>query len=195
MAQQALLLNNFSVIFSLLFVICTPDRDKDNTEKIISADTGLQSINGTAYYDNSLFNGTVFTLFENTSDTAAIFSFKKGKEHGVWKKFYASGQSEERREFDNGRKTGELVTWWENGNKKLQCFFVDDEFEGIYREWNKDGLLIKEMKYKKGHEEGPQKYYYDNGKLRSNYVIIGGRRFGLLGTKNCVNVKDSIFKN
>ena len=49
------------------------------------------------------------------------------------------------------------------------------------------------MNYVKGHEEGSQKMYYDNGKIRSNYTIIAGRRYGLLGTKNCVNVADSVF--
>ena len=37
------------------------------------------------------------------------------------------------------------------------------------------------------------KYFYNNGKVRSNYLVINGKRYGLLGTKNCVNVKDSIF--
>jgi hypothetical protein len=40
-----------------------------------------------------------------------------------------------------------------------------------------------------------QTWWYDNGKVKSNYRIIEGRRFGLLGTKNCINVSDSIFNN
>jgi antitoxin component YwqK of YwqJK toxin-antitoxin module len=55
--------------------------------------------------------------------------------------------------------------------------------------------LVKQMNYLKGHEEGPQKWWYDNGKIKANYIIQDGRRFGLLGTKNCINVTDSIFKN
>jgi antitoxin component YwqK of YwqJK toxin-antitoxin module len=47
--------------------------------------------------------------------------------------------------------------------------------------------------FKDGQEEGSQKLWYDNGKIRANYVIIKGKRYGLLGTKNCKNVSDSIF--
>jgi antitoxin component YwqK of YwqJK toxin-antitoxin module len=50
------------------------------------------------------------------------------------------------------------------------------------------------MHYKKGYEEGLQQFYYDNGKVKANYFMKAGRRYGLLGTKNCVNVSDSIFK-
>ena len=71
--------------------------------------------------------------------------------------------------------------------------FVNDEYEGTCREWSSDGLLVKEMNYLKGHEEGSQRWWYDNGKIKANYIIKQGRRYGLLGTKNCMNVSDSIF--
>lgn len=87
------------------------------------------------------------------------------------------------------------MAWWENGNKKISYLFDNDEYNGICREWNAEGKLIREMSYKKGYEDGPQKMFYDNGKIRSNYVIIKGRRYGLLGTKNCINISDNVFKN
>jgi len=71
--------------------------------------------------------------------------------------------------------------------------FEDDEYEGTCREWNESGRLITEMNYHRGYESGSQKVWYDNGKIKSNYVMESGRRYGLLGTKNCVNVSDSIF--
>ena len=72
--------------------------------------------------------------------------------------------------------------------------FSNDEYEGTCREWNEAGRLVKEMNYKAGYEAGSQRSWYDNGRIRANYVIEDGRRYGLLGTKNCVNVSDSIFK-
>jgi len=50
------------------------------------------------------------------------------------------------------------------------------------------------MNYKNGYEDGRQEQYYDNGKVKANYIMMSGRRYGLLGTKNCVNVTDSVFK-
>jgi Uncharacterized protein conserved in bacteria len=82
----------------------------------------------------------------------------------------------------------------DNGNIKISGSFLKGENNGEYKEWNRDGGLVKEMHYKLGYEEGSQKQFYDNGKIRSNYVVSHGKRYGLLGTKNCVNVTDSIFK-
>lgn len=107
------------------------------------------------------------------------------------KQFYPSGKIRELRYFENGKKVGDHKTWWENGQVQSHYIFEDDEYEGTCREWNEHGALIREMNYHKGHESGSQKQWYDDGKVRSNYVIIKGRRYGLLGTKNCVNVSDS----
>ena len=89
---------------------------------------------------------------------------------------------------------GTYAAWWRDGKQRLLYHFANGEYEGVCRDWNDKGLLIAEMNYKEGHEEGPQKQYYNNGKVRANYTIKDGRRYGLLGTKNCVNVTDSVFK-
>ena len=48
------------------------------------------------------------------------------------------------------------------------------------------------MNYIKGKEVGRQQLWYDDGGVRSNYVMLNNRRYGLLGTKNCVNISDEI---
>jgi len=161
---------------------------------LINSDSGvLTNQNGIKYLNDSLFSGTVFTLFPNTKDTSIISCYLNGKEHGLWKKFYSSGVLNEIRNFENGKKIGRYNTWWENGKLQQQFNLKDDEYEGTCKEWNSNGILIRSMNYKKGYEVGQQQLFYDNGKIRSNYFIVNGRRYGLLGTKNCVNVSDSIF--
>lgn len=160
--------------------------------KTINIDSGkFSNQNGIIFLKNQLFSGTVFSLFPNSNDTAFTAAYLNGKEHGEWVKFYAKGILKEKRHFENGTKAGEYDTWWENGKMQQQYFFKDDEYEGICKEWNSNGILIRVMHYRRGHEEGQQQLFYDNGKIRSNYFIINGRRYGLLGTKNCVNVSDS----
>ena len=68
----------------------------------------------------------------------------------------------------------------------------DDEYNGSLKEWNRKGQIIKSFNYVNGYEKGSQKLWFDNGEVRSNYVIKNNRRYGLLGTKNCINVSDSI---
>ena len=194
MARPALLRISTGAVLLLLCARChLPEQQGSAGMQINSADSNLNPVNGILYRDNELFTGTVYTLYPGTTDTATIANFVDGKEQGVWKKFYDNGSLKEKRSFENGRKTGEYVAYWENGLQQLQYFFENDVYEGTCREWNRDGTLIKEMNYKNGYEKGSQKMFYDNGKVRSNYTIINGRRYGLLGTKNCVNVSDSIF--
>ncbi len=150
--------------------------------------------NGLLLLNNKPFSGKLFALFPTTNDTSSIENYLNGKEHGEWLRFYESKKLREKRYFVNGQKTGIYLTWWENGNKQMDYQFVNDEYEGTCREWNEKGMLNKEMNYKKGHEDGRQQWWYDNGKIKANYVIKDGRRYGLLGTKNCINVSDSIFK-
>ncbi len=190
-------INSLLIAFSLLVWSChAPETPVHTTYRILNKEnSSLTMVDGLIMGNNQPFNGTLFTLFPGTIDTAELASYKEGKEHGEWKKYYPSKQLKEKRYFENGQKRGEYITWWENGQKQLDYFFMADEYEGTCKEWNNEGRLTKVMNYKKGHEEGQQQCWYDNGKIKANYIIKDGRRFGLLGTKNCINVSDSIFKN
>lgn len=152
----------------------------------------LENRNGIVYQGQMPFSGRVFEL-DDRQDTVAVYGFLNGKEHGPWKRFHANGKLEELRSFQEGVKTGTLARWWPNGQLQFQCTFQRGEYEGPLKEWNESGQLVQEMHYRDGHEEGSQKMFYDNGKVRSNYVVKDGRRLGLLGTKNCINVPDSVF--
>ena len=111
----------------------------------------------------------------------------------VFKKYYPNKQIMEYREFKNNMKNGKQIAYWDNGKKRFEFTAVNDAYEGELKEWDYNGKLFHLAHYKNGQEEGTQKLWYDNGKIRANYVIIKGRRYGLLGTKNCKNVSDSIF--
>lgn len=140
------------------------------------------------------FSGRLYKLYPQSKDTQSLYSYLEGAEHGLWQEFFAGHKPKAKRYFEKGVKTGIYKTWWENGKPQLSCYFEKGEYNGTFREWNFEGVLVKELHYKMGHEEGSQKQFYDNGKIRTNYVMKNGKRYGLLGTKNCVNVSDSIFK-
>jgi antitoxin component YwqK of YwqJK toxin-antitoxin module len=185
MAQRVLFLSSV-----LLFTACN---EQIELQSFNVSSLHLENRNGIVYHEKNPFTGSVFELNEK-NDTIALFGFYKGKEHGEWKHFYDNGQIQEIRYFDKGVKIKTLKRWWENGQLQFQCTFKNGEYEGTLQEWNENGQLTKEMNYQNGYENGSQKMYYDNGKIRSNYVVKNGKRTGLLGTKNCVNVSDSIFK-
>lgn len=182
----------FLVSIWLLLVSCNAPIQKQKWYD--AATLNLQTKTDVVCNDNQPFTGIIYALAENRKDTLAVVEFFDGKEHGHWRKYYATGNLAEERFYDHGVKTGTLTQWWENGIKKLEYHFANGEYEGPCREWNSKGALVSDMHYHKGYEEGTQTTFYDNGKVRANYVMTNGRRYGLLGTKNCVNVSDSIFK-
>lgn len=196
MAQQVQFRNKFLLLCLITAVGCEQPvvKERSATMLVLKTEAGLHMQNGLVYYGEQPFSGRLYTLHDRSADTAELCSYINGKEHGEWKRFYASGKLREKRWFENGKKTGELISYWENGKKQMQYFFLKGEYEGTCSEWNQDGKLIKQMNYKKGYEEGLQQCWYDNGKIKANYIIRNGRRYGLLGTKNCINVSDSIFK-
>ncbi len=134
---------------------------------------------------------TRIQYFEGSEDIKEWQSYMQKVPHGTWKKYYANHQLLESREYRHGKKIGKLIRYWPNGHKQMEYHFEDDEYHGEAREWSEAGVLTRWMHYEKGHEEGLQQYYNDEGKLKSNYVIRNGRRYGLLGTKHCINIKDS----
>ena len=194
MAQQVQYLIKIFISI-IVFISCSTKKENAVIMRLVSeSDTNLNLNSGIVYYQKNLFSGSVFSLNEPTKDTAAIRNYLHGREDGIWKEYYPNKQLKSIRYFKNGKKIDVSNGYWENGERMYSYFFNDDEYDGVGREWNRKGLLIKEMNYVKGHEEGPQKMFYDNGKVRSNYIIKNGKRYGLLGTKNCINVSDSIFK-
>jgi antitoxin component YwqK of YwqJK toxin-antitoxin module len=194
MEHPAQLAIKLLIAFSFFTGCNQPVKDSAHFSIMNENDAALHSVNGVLLYKQQPFTGVVFSLFNNRKDTSSVSSFLNGKENGIWKKWYAPGKLKEQREFKDGFKAGTCATYWENGNKKELYLFNKDEYDGTCYEWDSNGKVAREMNYAKGHEDGVQKMYYSNGKIRSNYVMVKGRRFGLLGTKNCVNVSDSIFK-
>lgn len=137
-----------------------------------------------------LVNFIFFLIIINTSCQQG--DLLEGKLVIVQKK-YPNGQLMEYREFRNNMKNGKQIAYWENGNKRFEYIAKNDVSEGELKEWDFNGKLFHLAHYKNGQEEGVQKLWYENGKIRANYIILHGRRYGLLGTKNCKNVSDSIF--
>ncbi len=196
MEQQARYRNRTLLIVTVfLLSCCNHETTKWSTVSVINLDSAkIETQRGITYINNSPFSGKLFSLYAN-KDTQLVRTYKDGREHGEWKEFYPGNALKESRYFDNGKKEGSYTAFWGNGAQKLEYNFYKGEYEGACKEWLADGTPIKEMNYKNGYEDGVQKAWYDNGKIKSNYVIKNGRRYGLLGTKNCKNVSDRIFNN
>jgi len=149
--------------------------------------------NDTVFLGANKFNGYLYSLYPDSNDTLSVESYATGILHGISKKWFSNKQLAEERNYQYGQKSGRQNGFWENGNKRFEFTAEKDFNQGVSREWMVNGMLFHLGNYENGQEEGKQQLWYENGKIRANYVIIKGRRYGLLGTKNCKNVSDSIF--
>tara|TARA_B100000900_G_C20286975_1_gene596498 strand:- start:65 stop:667 length:603 start_codon:yes stop_codon:yes gene_type:complete len=186
MVRRAQLVNSLFCCFALFILSC-----ENNRPNLILQAEELDLRNNVVNYLGKPFTGLVYDFFEDSSDTLWVKSYKNGLKDGFWRKYYSNGDLREKRFFVSGKKEGEFVGYFRGGVKNFVFSFDNGEYNGTNRIWTKKGLLIKESNFKGGYELGSQKTWYLNGKIKSNYIIKNERRYGLLGTKNCVNV----FKN
>ncbi len=186
--------NSIFCILALLFIACNEKVELVTDSVVISEDDvhKKEMRSGVFFVDEKPFTGKMIGFYPNKKDTMYVNNYAVGIEDGEWKKFHESGKIFQQRYYSKGSKVGRFSAWWENGKLQMEYFFENDEYEGTCREWSQEGKLIREMNYKKGYEQGSQKQWYDDGEIRSNYIIKDGRRYGLLGTKNCINVADSV---
>lgn len=188
---------HFLILTIILFAACTDKTISKQLKQVpliyLNATNSLfQMHQDTLYFKNKKFSGIQYLLYQK-GDTAFIKPYLNGLEEGITKKWYANKQLAEQRLYIDGKKEGIHKGWWENGNKKFEFAVSNDEYTNEFKEWSSSGLLIKHFHYKNGQENGSQKLFYENGKVKANYVLINGKRYGLLGTKNCKNASDSIF--
>jgi antitoxin component YwqK of YwqJK toxin-antitoxin module len=196
-------MNKFLILILIFFSSC-----KNEDKKIIdlkqskkvpfvykdASNYAFETHQDTLYFNNKKFSGIEYSLY-NQGDTAFSKPFLNGLEEGITKKWYPNKKLAEERLYIDGKKEGVHKGWWENGNKKFEFTVSNNEYTNEFKEWNSNGFLIKHFHYKNGQEQGSQKLFYENGKIKANYVILNGKRYGLLGTKNCKNVSDSIFNS
>ena len=158
---------------------------------LLSNDSLLSIHSDTTYFEGQFFTGYIYELFEN-GDTSFVNGYFNGVEEGQHRKFYPDNKLWEQRSYINGKKQGPQKAWWPDGKPKMDYTAIDNEYEGIFREWNNAGLLIRQFHYNKGMEVGRQQLWWDNGKLRANYEVRNGRKYGSIGIKLCMNPSDSI---
>jgi len=185
-----------SIFLFLLACSCSGPKDVINQEipknYVLKSSKKIAVNNDVIFLNDKKYTGFLYELSPQ-KDTVLIEGYINGLLNGVCKKWYPNRQLREERNYLNGQKHGKQVSYWENGHKRFEFVAVNDAYEGELKEWSRNGKLYHLATYVNGQEEGPQKMWYDNGKIRANYVILKGKRYGLLGTKNCKNVSDSIF--
>ena len=179
-------------IFGISFLFAC--KQKEETKPLVkipnieisSADSAIAMQQDLMTYRSKLYSGFVVEKYPN-GQLAAKNGFVNGKLEGMQLKWYPDGSKMEARAYTANRKDGKHLAWWPNGKRKFLYLIENDTPVGVHYEWYEDGKLYALNSYnKEGQPEGKQQMCYDNGQIKSNYVIKEGRRFGFLGAKGCM---------
>ncbi len=113
-------------------------------------------------------------LYQNSIPVSYSYKEKDGKitdekpinkENGKLIAYFQNGSKAADISFNNGERNGKMILYFANGNKRQEKNYKDDQIEGVFREWNQQGVLISEIEYSKGDNSGYRKVFYANGKL------------------------------
>jgi antitoxin component YwqK of YwqJK toxin-antitoxin module len=147
-------------------------------------DTRVTAVNGVTTLDGAPFTGTLRSRHENGA-IKRLATYREGRLEGLARGFYPNGSPWYLRTYHLGREEGVHRGWWENGVAKFISNYHDGKPEGLAREWFEDGSSFTEFHFVAGQEAGSQRMWTRYGKLRANYIIKDGRRFGLMGSMGC----------
>ncbi len=186
----------------LLFVIsgfwagCTHSSGDMNERTFIpqneiwASDSTLSTQQGHLYLKDKPYSGFVISRYAN-GKLASKNSYLNGKLEGKQEKWYQNGDLQEIRFYETNRKVGKHEGWYQNGQKRFEYFINNDVPVKIHREWYENGQLFTFNTFNDaGQPEGLQQMWFENGKIKANYVVKEGRRFGLLGAKGCMGKRE-----
>jgi antitoxin component YwqK of YwqJK toxin-antitoxin module len=179
-------------IFIVILSGCSPKTDNSQQLVAIPKTELLADNEGFGWQQDVLFfkgkpySGYVIEKYQN-GQKASKNAYFKGKLEGIQQKWSENGAKMEVRHYAQNRKVDTHTGWYANGQKRYEYFIENDIPIKTHREWFANGRLYTLTNYDaNGQPEGEQKMWFENGQIKSNYVIKNGRRFGFLGAKGCM---------
>jgi antitoxin component YwqK of YwqJK toxin-antitoxin module len=86
-------------------------------------------------------------LKEIKTEFKHYFEDENGQRQGEYSKWYETGQLREHCYYVDGKRHGEYKWWYENGQLWEHCYYVDDNLHGEYKAWYSDGQLWRHCYY------------------------------------------------
>lgn len=154
-----------------------------------SGDSSLHRARGILYCDALPFSGYLVERYPG-SVVRSVTPYVQGREEGTARGWYPDGTPMYEREFVGGKREGTHRGWWSDGRLRFEYNFRNDLHQGTAREWYESGARFSEFNYDCGQEQGAQRTWDEDGRVRANYVVKDGRRYGLIGSKPCSNPLD-----
>ena len=152
-----------------------------------NTDPLLQKTDVGWYYKGVLFSGY---MVEKERNGRIVYQLPiiDGRENGIAKGWYSTGEKLLERPFINGKKEGIYRQWWPNGRYRYVYQYHQDRYEGKQLVFFPSGKKREEGTYVNGEPEGLQRIWNEQERLVSNYVVRNKKKYGLVTVISCIPV-------
>ena len=130
------------------------------------------------FFRSDSADSIVIRYFEN-GNVQRKSHLKNLKAHGEDLEYDEKGRLYNLTTYQEGVMNGPHKMWYENGDPMWDRNFLNGELQGTAKWWWRHPHNIGSiMNYDKGHEDGIQMKWHNNGKLSEKYLAQGGQRTG-----------------
>ena len=180
-------MKNLTFVFACLISVSVFGQTEYTSEDVYHVGDSIALL----VLNNQPVNGIVTKYWDN-GKLMSEKSYEEGLRVGEFKDYYENGELEHNIIFEKGvyiscvgyykngaveheKDTDRNVFYYKNGkllgegNKNK-----NDELEGLFKEYYKNGKLKRESNYKNGEEDGVFKQYHKNGRLAIQGEYLGG---------------------
>lgn len=174
------------IIFTYLIVAC---QHQSNTIPpkiyIENRDTLLQKTDYGWLYKHQPFSGYM-TEKEQNGKIVYQLPIIHGKENGLAKAWYNTGEKLLEKHFVKGKLEGVFRQWWPNGHTRYLFHYHQNQYQGKQLVFFPNGKKREESNFQVGEREGIQKVWDENGILISNYILKNQKVYGFANVKSCL---------
>jgi antitoxin component YwqK of YwqJK toxin-antitoxin module len=177
----------FIVSFLALIACSDPTQSTPPSFFIENTDPFLHKTDQGWVYKKKLFSGY---MVEKEKDGRIVYQLPiiDGKENGVAKGWYNTGEKLLERLFINGKKEGFFKQWWPNGHLRYVFHYKNDNYDGTQWVYFPNETKREASNYQKGEKEGIQRVWDEKGELISNYTIKNKKLYGVISVNSCIPV-------
>ncbi len=182
-----LIFKKSQLIYIILFLFLGSCQENKKRISVLNFDPNLKKTDKGWIYKNKAFTGF---MIEEEKDHRIVYSLPitNGKEDGLAKGWYNSGEKLSERIFINGKMEGIFKQWWPNGRLRYLFIYKNNVFDGKQIVYFPNGKVREESNYQSGEKEGIQRVWDKKGSLISNYTIKNKKLYGVISVKSCIPI-------
>ncbi|MBK6610467.1 MAG: toxin-antitoxin system YwqK family antitoxin [Sphingobacteriales bacterium] len=125
------------------------------------------------FWEHGVKDGESLEKHKNGRARKQVF-YKMGKEEGIGRTWFPTGQVESEVNFKNGKRDGESKAYYANGKLQAVSMVKNGQKEGLTEDYYETGIKRRAIHYKNGKRNGEYKVWNEQGELK----VIGEYKNG-----------------